>query len=179
MASNEEDPLAKFRGVLPSRGELSQLALFGTSEAARAAANALLKMLPPVSENKRADWMTDVWNVAKLPSEEDLAKSPIGLATLGLLRGNPPPTVEKKPEGNLTPDPAPAQPSAPLAIPTDDGVNDYLKNLAWPPKSSLPPKALEDDNTVKHKWVAGRPSEPSKDLRPIADSDFSNNSPLY
>jgi hypothetical protein len=176
---DNHDPLAKFRGVLPSRAELCQLALLGTSEKIRAAAQSVLDLLSPMTTKEKENRATSVWQAARLPSEADLAKSPIGKATLELLRGNPPMTVEKKLEGNVTPEPAPAQPSAPLAIPTDDGVNDYLKNLAWPPKSSLPPKALEDDDTVKHKWVAGRPSEPSKDLRPIADSDFSNNSPLY
>src|SRR5260370_39851748 len=104
-------------------------------------------------------------------------KRQMGKALFEWWGGTPPMTVEKKPEGNVTPEPAPAQPSAPLAIPTDDGVNDYLKNLAWPPKSSLPPKALEDDE-VKHKWVAGKPSTPSKDQMPLSD-DFDNNRPIY
>jgi hypothetical protein len=53
MANNEDDPLSKFRGVMPSRAELCQLVLFGTSEKIRAAAQSVLDLLPPMTTKER------------------------------------------------------------------------------------------------------------------------------
>lgn len=175
---NNDDPLAKFKGILPSRAELSMLALFGTTESARAAANTLLKLLPPMQSKERAAWATEIWTSAKLPCEADLAKSPIGRQTLAMLRANAPMTAQK-PEAVTPVEPQPAPPAepAPPQEPPDDGVNDYLKKLDWPPKPA-PPKPVEDDGAV-HRWVAGKPSAPDTSLKPLAADDYTSNQPIY
>jgi hypothetical protein len=179
---NNDDPLAKFKGILPSRAELSMLALYGPSEAARQAADALLKILPPMQSKERAAWATEMWTAAKLPSESHMEKSPIGRQTLVMLRANQPVAAEK-PDATVAPvDPEPATPAEsipakPEQLP-DDGVNEYLKKLDWPPKPSPPPKPLEDDG-IPHKWQAARPSPPDTSLKPLASDDFANNQPIY
>jgi hypothetical protein len=179
---DNDDPLAKFRGVLPSRAELCQLVLFGTSEKIRAAAQSVLDLLPPMTAKEKENWSTAVWQSAKLPSESDLEKSPIGRQTLAMLRANQPVGVEKKVESGVNVSPVDSEPITPVEAisatpeqPPDDGVNDYLKKLSWPPKST-PTKPVDDG--AKHMWVAGTPSKPDKSLRQLPP-DLGENEPIY
>lgn len=181
----DNQDLGRYQDMMPSRAVLARLSIFGTSEETRASANAILKALPPMNEKERREYLDETWRLADLPSEEDLLQSPIGRMTLQILDNSKPMSGEIPAEAMAAlerlrskPGPAaPAEPEAPLSIP-DDGVNDYMKKLDWPPKSTPTPKLEPDEEP--HKWVAGTPSTPSKDQTPVSDwnSDASNN-PIY
>ena len=168
--------------MLPSRAVLARLSLFGTDEETRASANAILKALPPMNEKERREYLDETWRLADLPSEEDMLQSPIGRQTLAMLRANQPVGVEKKVESGVNVSPVDSEPITPVEAisatpeqPPDDGVNDYLKKLSWPPKAT-PTKPVDDG--AKRMWVAGTPSKPDKSLRPLPP-DLGENEPIY
>jgi hypothetical protein len=177
--------LGKYHGMLPSRAVLARLSIFGTSEETRASANAILKALPPMNEKERRAYLDETWILASLPSEEDLLKSPIGKATLELLKNSQPlpgaPQVSDKPVEATD---APVTNASSPAIEPDDGVNPHLRQLHWPPKpTAQPPKPVNDEpprDNLRPRYVAGRPSTPDTSQRPLPpDESFSNNDPLY
>jgi hypothetical protein len=183
----EPDDLKQYKDFLPSRAKLGRLSLWAPTEEERLAASRMLDVMikAGITDKEPTPWEDSPWNPVNMPTLEEMKLSPTGRLTLELFASCKPVgdsvvnhdvTAAAAFESSAT-DAQVTNASSPAI--EDDGVNLYLKQLDWPPKSSPPPKALEDDDTVKHKWVAGRPSEPSKDLRPIADSDLSNNSPLY
>jgi hypothetical protein len=176
---NLKKSLAKFKEAIPSRAKLSMEALFGVTPEIRSAAQHLLDILPREerSQDEQIQWMTDVWQAAKLPCDEDLAKSPIGKATLEMLKNSKPMggEIQATPEGTVAPEPVPAIPAEPEV----DDTNDYLKKLNWPPKPTTKPDPIDD---TPHKWQAAKPSPPDKSLRPLAPSDWnsdSSNNPIY
>jgi hypothetical protein len=184
MADND-DPLAKFRGVMPSRAELCQLVLFGTTDKIRAAAQTVLDLLPPMTTKEKENWSSAVWAAAKLPSEADLAKSPIGRQTLAMLRANAPMSAQKseavvpvEAEGPESKPPEPAIPPESAIEP----VNPYLQKISWPPKGTITPQPKPDEQPRDNLWprfVAGRPSEPDKSQRPISDWESDDRQPIY
>jgi hypothetical protein len=160
-------------------------ALFGTSEAERKAAQALLDALPKEvrTRDEEVAWTTECWLATRLPCDEDLAKSPIGKATLELLKANAP--GAKKPDATVAPvasGPAAAEQPAP-ASPAVEPVNERLQKLAWPPAGKLlntPPKdpADEQRNSIWPRYTAGRPTPPDTSLKPLAGEDFAANAPI-
>jgi hypothetical protein len=173
--TDNNGPLAKFRGVLPSRAKLAQLSLFGTTEEARSSAQALLDTLPPMTAKEKDNWSTAIWQAAKLPCEADMEKSPIGRQTLAMLRAN-------APDAPVKPGPSAVDPEAP-AEPAVEVVNPIFSKLNWPPQGSLmnqKPKTEEEPrNSPWPKYTAGTPSKPDTSQRPISDEDFSSNAPVY
>jgi hypothetical protein len=179
MADND-GPLAKFRGVLPSRAKLAQLSLFGTTEEARSSAQALLDILPEMTVNERAEYMNETWRLANTLSGADMEKSPAGRATLELIKNSKPmgEEVQAKAEGTIAPEPEPPageQPAPPE--PAVESTNEYMAKLNWPPRPT--PKAKDPIDDTPHKWQAGIPSKPDTSQKPISDDDFANNAPLY
>ena len=178
---DNDDPLAKFRGILPTRAELCQLVLFGVSEKIRKAAQALLDTLPPMTTKEKENWASDVWAAAKLPSEADLEKSPIGRQTLAMFRANPPMTVAKKAEpANVTPvaPVAAPEPTIPKLEPPPGPSDDLGERMA----QERAAKVERERNAKPWKWTELKPSKPDKSLKPLAPSDWnsdSNNSPIY
>jgi hypothetical protein len=177
MGDDADELLKKYKGILPSRGQLRRKALFGTEEQ-RATANRLLRLLPK-SDPSKEDWQDSAWSWNLTP--EELSQSPAGQF---ILDNCGPSSLDSdkvaEPEGNVAPEPEPAagEQTIPPAIP-DGGVNDYLKKLAWPPKSTPKPKAPEEGG-VKHLWQAAKPTPPSKDQQFLPpDGDYSSNSPIY
>jgi hypothetical protein len=176
---DNDDPLSKFRGVLPSRAELCQLVLFGTSEKIRKAAQALLDTLPPMTAKEKDNWASAVWASAKLPSESDLEKSPIGRATLAMLRANAPVAAQKaEPAGTVAPEPvaAVAEPEIPPLQPPPCVSDDLGERM----EQERAAKRERERTAKPWKWDMLKPSAPDKSLRPLAPSDdFDNNRPLY
>jgi len=172
--------LSKFAEAIPNRAKLAYESLFAPSEAERRAANELLKLLPKETRTVDAQiqWQTDIW--LKAPSAEELALSPAGRKILEMV-------ADSKPVGDgvtLTDSiSAPASPAtesqvvANAAMPAieDDGVNDYLRKLDWPPQPQKPTPKVEEDETP-HKWQAAHPSKPDKSLKPLAPSDWDSDS---
>jgi hypothetical protein len=165
----DNEDLGRYQNMLPSRAVLARLSLFGTDEETRASANAILKALPPMNEKERREYYDETWRLAGLPSEEDMLKSPVGLATLEMLKNSSlPKEIQKaEPEGNVAPEPAAG---AEQTSPAVEPVNPHLAALNWPPKASPPPKAPEDDGQ-RHLWQAAQPSKPDTSQRPISDWD--------
>lgn len=167
----DNEDLGRYQNMLPSRAVLARLALFGTDAETRDSANAILRALPPMSADERRRYYDEMW-LWSLPS--DLEKSPAGLATLELLKNSKPvPREIQKPAGNVAqvePGP-PAEPEASPQEPLDDGVNEHLRRIAWPPKSSPlppPPEIAEVPDWIRH---LDRPQI-------IPWIDDSNNAPL-
>jgi hypothetical protein len=172
----DNQDLGRYQGMMPSRAVLARLSIFGLDEATRASANAILKALPPMNERERREYYDETWKLAGLPSEEDLLKSPIGKATLEMLKNSSlPKEVQTKAEGNapVAPDPAAGGSESP-AEPEVDPVNPNLEKLSWPPKGTLlnsQPKTEEPPrDNLWSRFVAGTPSPLDTGPKPIADS---------
>src|ERR1700736_4870042 len=155
--ADKDASLAKFRGVMPSRAALAQLSLFGTTEETRQSAQAILELLPEMTEKERGEYMTETWMLANTLTEEDMGKSPAGRATLELIRNCKPMSgeINAAPESPAT-DAQVTNASSPAIEPDD--TNPHLRQLNWPPKASPPPKAPEDDGQ-RHLWQAAQPSK--------------------
>jgi hypothetical protein len=184
-----KNKLSKHKELLPNRTKLSMEAMFGVTPELRSAAQSLLNALPKENRTREEEiaWTTEAWLTGRLPSEPDMEKSPIGRATLEMLKNSKPMGGEIPAEAmaaleslrsKLEPTvaaPIPLAPGEPAETP-----NEFASQLAnWPPKGSQP-KAMEQDEQPR-KWVAGTPSTPDKSMRPLAPSDWDSdsNSPIY
>jgi hypothetical protein len=168
--------LEKYKGQIPSRAQLGLESMFGVTQAERDAATALLKLLPPEDPQ---EWATSAWKVG-FPPEEIMKLSEAGRLTLEMFKNQPLSGAPHK-AGEPVEGPADAQVVTNAAMPAieDDGINEHLKQLNWPPKPTpQPPQPKPEEPPRDNLWprfVAGRPSEPDKSLRPISDEAFSNN----
>jgi hypothetical protein len=177
----DSDDLNSVKGSIPSLVELGWTEMFDPSEERRLAAGRLRRSLRAagVTDDPEA-YKSAVWKF-ELPCEADLQKSECGRQTLELLKNSSlPKEVQVKPAGNVEPVAA-AAPEVPPREP-DDGVNPHLRRLAWPPKPQPPAKAptIEDPprDSIRPRYVAGRPSEPDKSLRPLPP-DLGEQEPIY
>lgn len=147
---------------------------------------------PALSKTKeKENWSTAVWQAAKLPSAEDMAKSPVGAATLEMFRGDPPigdsvqnldVTIESNDSLESEPSQEDGSQSESLDSVPAESTNDIMaKQLSnWPPRSTPTPKAPVENDAPKRLWVAGRPTPESRgDLHPLPPEDFDNNKPIY
>lgn len=170
---------------IPSRAQLGMESMFGETAEIRASAQHLLDILPKKerSRDEEVQWMTEIWTMP-VPSREDMLQSPIGRMTLQMLDEN---SKQGDWVGITDPISAPEAPTTEAEVVTnaampaveDDGVNDILKRLDWPPRPTPQPKAEQDEQP--HKWQAARPTPESRgDLQFLPpDSDYSSNQPLY
>jgi len=182
----DNQDLGKYQGMMPSRAVLARLSIFGVDEATRQSANAILKALPAMNEKERREYLDETWRLADLPSEEDLLKSPVGLATLEMFKNSKPMGGEiqakAESEGDAPyPDPAaPAEPEAPPKLEPPPGPSDDLGVRMEQERAAK--RESEQLAGPVHKWVAAKPSTPDKTLRPLAPSDCNadaNNQPIY
>jgi hypothetical protein len=173
--------LKKYGSVIPCRARLSHESMFAPTQEQRDAANALLKLLPEPDPNKPVPWAESAWNPVNAPYYTAWEQSPAGKLTLEMIRNS---SVDGR-KGDETPMVNAAAPESPVtnASPPaieDDGINEHLKRLDWPPRPSPPPPKPPEDDDMPHKWQAARPSTPDKSLRPLPpDENFSNNDPIY
>jgi hypothetical protein len=182
MADN--DDLGKYQNMLPSRAVLARLSLFGTDEETRKSANAILKALPPMNEKERREYLDETWRLASLPSEAEMELSPVGRATLEMLKNSNPMSgeIQAKPEGAATPVvPGPAAPPVEPAIPPREpppGPSDDLGVRIEQERAAK--RESEQLAGPVHKWVKAEPTKGTGDRMPVSDwnSDASNQ-PLY
>jgi hypothetical protein len=171
-----EDPLKKYN--LPSRAQLGMDSLFAATSEQRAAAKALLAMLKEAGVKEYFQERRDsIWKVG-FPPPEIMALSPAGRRTLELL-GNTPKETETK--GGETEPVAPVAPESATAEPADD-TNEYMRRLNWPPRSTQPPQPQIEEppqDSIRPRFVAGRPSTADSSQQPLAPEDFDNNRPIY
>jgi hypothetical protein len=146
-------------------------------------------LLPPLNPNKAEEWEDSPWNPRNQPTQEELANSVIGRATLELFRANQ--TVADGVEAPTADNSAQLQnasqveskESADNSAPVES-TNPILAALSWPPRSQQtapPPKPEEEPrDSIKPRYVAGIPPPPDKSLRPISDwNSDANNNPIY
>jgi hypothetical protein len=168
---------------IPSRAKLSMEALFGTSEAERNAAQALLDALPKEvrTRDEEVAWTTECWLTTRLPCDEDLAKSPIGRATLAMLQANQPMSVEKKTEPEVIVAPVMPEPKpADLAIPPLQPPPGPSDDLGVRMEQERVEKREREKTNPPWKWTELKPSTPDKSLKPVSDwNSDANNDPIY
>jgi hypothetical protein len=173
---------------IPSRAQLGMESMFAPTQEQRDAAQHLLNLLPKKerSRDEEVQWMTEILTMP-VPSESDMAKSPVGRATLAMLKNSKPMSgeipaeamaeLEKLKSELATAAPTPSDPGAPA-----DSPNEFVEQLAgWPPKSQQTPrlKTEEPRDNLWPRYGAGRQSEPSKDKRPISDWESDDPPTLY
>lgn len=182
MAKNHK--LSKHKEALPNRVSLAYEAMFAETEQKRRSAQVLLDLLPREARtnDEQIQHNSDIW--LKAPTTAQLALSPAGRQILEMVADSKPVAEGVQPMDSLStseplatkePDASPTEPRDPTE--PNDIMAKQLSN--WPPRSQQePPKVVEQDEP-KRMWVAAKPSPPDTGPRPIADSDFDNNKPLY